>query len=272
MSLHQLMMKLYIRNVWVTKELVDLYWSAPLIVIWDALVGQKFKHFHTMRVQNKILLDKKYLLYDSESGYPHFKRLIISKKKKKKDFWSCHCQIWERAEKNCFAITQLTSISVCKLSCGVIIHIVFLIFMQVPQSCMIQEWLSWRSWRLRSCMVLSYMLQVWKRRNLLREGLIAQLFSGLGEDRGLQKNSITFQTSLVDIMLMHAVMVLNFIEKRVGCTSCFKSCAMVISICLTAWPKPIATFYCHGLFSRLLFFLSLFSKMIIKFRTSCVWT
>ena len=39
------MMKLYIRNVWVTKELVDLYRSNPLIVIWDALVGQTFKHF-----------------------------------------------------------------------------------------------------------------------------------------------------------------------------------------------------------------------------------
>ena len=24
---------------------VDLYWSNPLIVIWDELVGQKFKHF-----------------------------------------------------------------------------------------------------------------------------------------------------------------------------------------------------------------------------------
>ena len=28
------------------KVLVDLYRSNPLIVIWDALVGQKFKHFH----------------------------------------------------------------------------------------------------------------------------------------------------------------------------------------------------------------------------------
>ena len=27
------------------KEVVDLYQSYPLIVIWDALVGQKFKHF-----------------------------------------------------------------------------------------------------------------------------------------------------------------------------------------------------------------------------------
>ena len=45
-SLNQLMMKLDIRNVWVTKELVDLYRrSYSLIVIWDALDGQNFKHF-----------------------------------------------------------------------------------------------------------------------------------------------------------------------------------------------------------------------------------
>ena len=36
-------MKLYIRNVWVIKNLsicIDL-----IIVVWDALVGQKFKRF-----------------------------------------------------------------------------------------------------------------------------------------------------------------------------------------------------------------------------------
>ena len=39
------MIKLYIRIIWATKELVDFYRSYPHIVIWDALVGQKFKHF-----------------------------------------------------------------------------------------------------------------------------------------------------------------------------------------------------------------------------------
>ena len=53
-------MKLHIRNVWVTKELVDLYWSFPLIVIWDSLVGQtnEIQTFSINRVQNKILLEK----------------------------------------------------------------------------------------------------------------------------------------------------------------------------------------------------------------------
>ena len=67
-SLQLLMMKLYIRNVWVTKELVDLYRSYPLIVIWDALVGQKFKHFYshilltTFKVTRSLAKEKKKII------------------------------------------------------------------------------------------------------------------------------------------------------------------------------------------------------------------